>query len=359
MDGYSILKTTLKGCLIRLMTPSRFDLSKQSESLPHVSIIVTVKNEEKKLKETLEALTRIDYPSYEVVLVDGGSNDGTINIAEKFPIKTIQASDSNPGQGRNVGVKNSSGEVVAFIDGDCLPERNWLRESVKLLKCEGVGGVGGPMIPYEKSSYLSKTILNALSTFLANAGSTNFVRYKQARVVKNVPSCNAVYLRETFEEAGSFSDEMRYCEDVDLNHKIMKKERCILYSPDVVVKHNWKVDSFSSLFRFMLKYGAGRAIASRKRPHLRSFLHMVPSISLLFILFLLAGAFFVTFFGLLAELLVFSYFAVCLLSAILSVYRFKDWRLLLIAPLTYVTTHVGYAIGYILGMILREKAYEF
>jgi len=358
MDGYSILKTTLKGCLIRLMTPSRFDLSKQSESLPHVSIIVTVKNEEKKLKETLEALTRIDYPSYEVVLVDGGSNDGTINIAEKFPIKTIQASDSNPGQGRNIGVENSSGEVIAFIDGDCVPERDWLRKSVESLKCKGVGGVGGPMVPYEKSNHLSKTILNALSTIFANAGSTNFARYKKSKVVKNIPSCNAIYRREILEEARLFSDDLKYCEDVDLNYKIRKKGYCVMYSPDLAVKHNWKVDSFFSLFQFMLKYGAGRAIASRKYRHLASLLHVLPSVCLIFILSLFAGAAFVNFFGLLAELLIFSYLILSFFFGLLCFYRFHDTKIILVAPITYIITHVGYALGYILGLILEEKTYS-
>ena len=196
--------------MIRPQT-SPVNLSKYPEFAPCVSIVVPVKNEGKRINETLESLAKIDYPCYEVIIVDGGSTDDTINIAKKFPFKIVQTSDSTPGQGRNIGIKNSLGEVIAFTDGDCMPEKNWLKNAVSHLKFKDVGGVGGPMTTCDKSSYKSKTILNVLSTFFANAGSTNFVRYKELRAVKNIPSCNAIYHRRVLEEAGLFSDDLRFC----------------------------------------------------------------------------------------------------------------------------------------------------
>jgi glycosyltransferase involved in cell wall biosynthesis len=356
-DGYSILKTILGERLIRSKS-LLINLAKHSEFTPHVSIVVTVKNEGKKVNETLESLTKIDYPKYEVILVDGGSNDNTINFAKKFPVKIIHAPDSTPGQGRNIGVENSSGEIIAFTDGDCAPEKNWLRNAVSLLKSKGVGGVGGPIISHKESSHLSKALLNILSTFFANGGSTNFTRHKDTKMVKNIPSCNAIYRREILEKAGLFSDDLRYCEDVDLNCKIREKGYSIIYSPDVVVKHNWKVDSFRSLFRFMLKYGAGRAIANRKYRHLASFLHILPSVSLISILFVFAGAAFLYPLRVLAELLVFLYLALSFSFGFCCLYRFRDIKTALVAPITYIITHFGYALGFILGLILGEKTYS-
>jgi glycosyltransferase involved in cell wall biosynthesis len=327
------------------------------EYTPCISIVVPVKNEEKRINATLQSLAKIDYPNYEVIIVDGGSTDDTINSAKEFPFKIIQATNSTPGQGRNIGVKNSSGEVIAFTDGDCMPEKNWLKNALSYLKCKGVGGVGGPMVANDKSNYNSKTMLDVLSTFFANAGSTNFARYKKLRAVTNIPSCNAIYRRKVLEEAGLFSDDLRFCEDVDLNHKIRKNGYRVIYSPNVVVKHNWKVDSFFSLFRFFFKYGAGRATACGKNQHLTSLLHMFPSLCLISTLFLLASSIFAAFFGLLAIIIISSYLILTVFFGFLCFLQFKDLKMIVIAPITYISTHFGYALGFISGLIFKEKAY--
>lgn len=329
--------------------------SKKNGNLPFVSIVITVKNEEKRIKETLESLMRIDYPCYEVILVDGGSSDHTVDIAKNYPIKIFQENNSTPSRGRNIGIKKSSGEIIAFTDGDCVVERSWLKNAVDLFKYQDVGGVGGPVVPYEGSSYLSRTILSVLSSFFASAGSTNFYRYAKQIEVKNIPSCNAIYRREVLEKADLFPEDLRYCEDVYLNHKIRRKGYRIIYSPDVVVKHNWKVDSFTSLFQFMLRYGAGRAIAGRKYHHLISPLHVIPSISLILLLSFLIMSIYISFFGLLVRALVFSYFILVLLFASFCSYRLKEAKVFILASITYVITHMGYALGFILGLVLKRN----
>jgi len=78
-------------------------------------------------------------------VVDGGSEDQTVAVAKNHGVRIIQAKDSTPGQGRNVGMVNSSHPIVAFIDGDCYVERkDCLRNSVDLLRQEDIDGVDGP-----------------------------------------------------------------------------------------------------------------------------------------------------------------------------------------------------------------------
>jgi len=82
---------------------------------------------------------------HEVIVVDGGSEDQTVDVAKNHRVRIIQTKDSTPGQGRNVGMVNSSHPIATFIDGDCYVERkDWLRNSVDLLRQEDIGGVGGP-----------------------------------------------------------------------------------------------------------------------------------------------------------------------------------------------------------------------
>lgn len=324
------------------------------EQMPKVSVILTVKNEERTIGCALESVREIDYPNYEVIVVDGGSEDQTVAIAKDHGAKVIQTKDSTPSQGRNVGIANSSHPIVAFIDGDCYVEgKDWLRNGVDLLRQEDIGGIGGPVTPFSKAPYLSKAIMDVLSTFFANAGSTQFARYEKQKEVKSIPSCNAVYRREAIERAGLFAEDLRFCEDADLNHRIRTLGYRLVYSPKVTVEHDWKVYSFLSLFRYIFRYGVGRGVAVRRHPYLFSLLNAVPSIALvcasfMFLLSLIFGGRFLH-----VTLLLVSYCALAFVSAFFAAYRFKDIKMVLVAPVTYVLVHVGYAIGFILGLFGR------
>ena len=180
------------------------------ERMPKVSVILTVKNEERTIGHAIECILRVDYPDYEVIVVDGGSKDKTVDIAKNHRVRVIQTRDSTPGQGRNVGIVNSSHPIVAFIDGDCYIERkDWLRNGVDLLMQEkDIGGVGGPVTQFSEASYLSRAFMDALSTFFVNAGSAQFARYEKQREVESISSCNVVYRREVIEGAGLFAEDL-------------------------------------------------------------------------------------------------------------------------------------------------------
>lgn len=326
------------------------------EKTPKVSVILTVKNEERTIGHAIESMLRVDYPDYEVIVVDGGSEDKTVDIAKNHRVRIIQTRDSTPGQGRNVGIVNSSHPIIAFIDGDCYVERkDWLKNGVDLFRQEDIGGVGGPITPFSEAPYMSRALMTVLSTFFANAGSAQFARYEKQREVESISSCNAVYRREVIERAGLFAEDLRFCEDADLNYRIRKLGYRLVYSPKMTVEHDWKVYSFSSLFRYMFRYGAGRAVAVKKHPYLFSLLNAVPSIaiaciSVLFLLSLVFGGNFMY----ATLLLVSSYCALAVTSALFAAYRFKDIKMVLVAPVTYVLVHVGYAIGFILGLFSRN-----
>jgi glycosyltransferase involved in cell wall biosynthesis len=336
---------------------TRDSMASELEKTPKVSVILTVKNEERTIGHAIESVLRLNYPNYEVMVVDGGSKDQTVDVAKNHGVRIVQTKDSTPGQGRNVGIVNSSHPIVAFVDGDCYIERkDWLRNSVDLLIQEkDIGGVGGPVTPFSKASYMSKAFMNVLSAFFVNAGSAQFARYEKQREVKSISSCNAVYRREAIDRAGLFAEDLRFCEDADLNYKIKKLGYRLVYSPKMTVEHDWKVYSFSSLFRYMFRYGVGRAVAVKKHPYLFSLLNAVPSIALVCISFLfLLSLVFGGIFMYATLLLVSSYCALSFISAFFAAHRFKDIKMVLVAPVTYVLVHVGYAIGFISGLFGRN-----
>ena len=125
-----------------------FPLSRQ----PKVSVVVASYNGGYTLNACLESLTRLNYPDYEVMLVDDGSTDDTPKIAGQFPAVNYLRHEKNLGlsSARNTGIAAATGEIIAFMDADCRADEDWLYYLVDdLLKGE-FAGMGGPnLLPLE------------------------------------------------------------------------------------------------------------------------------------------------------------------------------------------------------------------
>jgi glycosyltransferase involved in cell wall biosynthesis len=115
---------------------------------PLVSIVICTQNRLEALqKYALSSVFNIDYPSFEVVIVDDASTDETkefLQIFKKDHLKVIR-NDRKRGlcNARNLGIDHCSGEIIAFIDDDCLVSRDWLKELVEVYAKEDVAVVGG------------------------------------------------------------------------------------------------------------------------------------------------------------------------------------------------------------------------
>src|SRR6476646_11757769 len=97
-----------------------------AKPLPKVSVVVPVYNGEETIKTCVESLVGLDYPRdrFEVLIVDNKSTDGTRRVVEKYPVTLLQeAAVQSSYAARNLGVARSSGEIIAFTDADCVPER--------------------------------------------------------------------------------------------------------------------------------------------------------------------------------------------------------------------------------------------
>jgi len=125
-----------------------------------VSIIIPTYNSEKYLSRCLQSIREQNYPksSYEILVIDGGSNDKTIAIAEKYKAKVLNNPYRNAESGKAIGINKARGEIIALIDSDNeLVQRNWLSQMVKpLLENKDIFGVESRWLVNKKDPLLNQ-----------------------------------------------------------------------------------------------------------------------------------------------------------------------------------------------------------
>jgi glycosyltransferase involved in cell wall biosynthesis len=116
-----------------------------------VSVVLTILNEARSLNSLLSALKSQSRPPDEIIVVDGGSTDGSSQILEGFAQKYdnfhyFVETGVNIAKGRNIGIRKSSGDIIAVTDGGCYPDKDWLMELVRpLVDDKGLDAVAGAL----------------------------------------------------------------------------------------------------------------------------------------------------------------------------------------------------------------------
>src|SRR5207253_4611327 len=98
------------------------------------------------IRDCCEGLQRLEYPDYEVIVVDDGSTDATAAIAAEYGCRVISTENRGLSSARNTGLEAASGEIVAYTDDDARPDPHWLTYLAATFMTTDFVGVGGPNI---------------------------------------------------------------------------------------------------------------------------------------------------------------------------------------------------------------------
>jgi len=215
------------------------------DGYPRVSVIVCSYNGGKTLKDCLVSLDQVNYPDYEVVLVDDGSKDGTQEIVRIFQQEREALIDKGaklpdfisivqPNMGlsyaRNVGARGSTGAVIAYTDSDCMADPDWLYYIVGTLLSGDYVGVGGPNISPPAADWIQAAVAAA-------PGGPSHVLLSDV-VAEHIPGCNMAFHRWAFESLGGFDTEYRKAgDDVDFCWRLQQNNGVIAFSPAAIVWH--------------------------------------------------------------------------------------------------------------------------
>lgn len=177
-----------------------------------VSVIIPTYNEEKVLPLCLDSILNLNYPKefVEVIVVDNGSKDRTREIAMSFGAKVLCDNSKNVSGLRNKGAKYSKGEILAFVDADCIVSREWLKNASKYFDETDVVVWGSPPGIPKNPTWVQQT------WFL--------IRQKETQVqnVEWLETMNLFVRKYQFLSVDGFNETLVTCEDVDFCYRIGK-----------------------------------------------------------------------------------------------------------------------------------------
>src|SRR5260370_40529790 len=115
---------------------------------PRVSVVVCAYNAERTMEPCLASLEELNYPDYEVIVVNDGSTDRTLEIAERFSyVRIISQPNKGLSVARNVGAEAATGQIVAYTDSDCVADPDWLTYLVARMEAGNLAACGGAPVP--------------------------------------------------------------------------------------------------------------------------------------------------------------------------------------------------------------------
>lgn len=230
-------------------------------SADRLSVVICTKDRPAALRRCLLALLENDYRSDEVVVVDQGIPAvdqalTTAYAAHGLPLRHVLMPQSGVSRGRNLGVKESSGELIAFTDDDCVPDKGWIGALVTACT-PSVDGVAGKVLPLPSANPSMVPVSSRTGDEL------EYFRGIALHAPWDVGTGgNLLLRRQAFEQVGGFDETLgpgtpgRASEDVDLLYRLLAGGLTLVYEPAAIVLHEMK--SRTARVRGRIPYGYGR-----------------------------------------------------------------------------------------------------
>ena len=322
---------------------------------PLVSVVVVTYDSERTVGETLASLDAQTYPTdrYEVLVVDGGSTDGTEAVVADHDATFHVVEGGTIGACRNRGVDLANGEYVAFTDSDCAAPATWLEAHVDRLEArddDTVVGVGGPNRPFPDDPWFSKLVGSLQGTVFGSGGSPQSHAIGEARLVRSVAACNVVYDASVF-DSHRYDDAVNVGEDAEFHFRLSEAGYRFLFDPATAVSHHLSA-TFESFTGKSRSYGYAMARIQRRHGKVIRWYSALPSLALFGGTLAAAGdlaarkARYVPLLAV-AFLLVSAY-------ATAQVYRDRRSPAALLVPVLLAAQYAYYGVGFIEGLTASE-----
>ena len=321
--------------------------------LPYVSALIVMRNERNYIKPSLMSFVNQTYPKdrYEIVVVDGCSDDGTVDIVngiirefstDSFHIRLVDNPKRILASGWNIGIKAAKGEYVTRIDAHAEAAPDFIEKSVNTMLSVNAACVGGKLdsIPVEGDDLLVSKVLS--SSF--GVGNSSFRVSDTAGYADT--AVYGLYKKSVFEEAGYFDEKMVRNQDIDLHSRIKKAGYKFYFNPEIHSVYHTR-----SSVKKMVKqaYGNGKwnMVLVKKGSSALSLRHLVPFFFVTYLALSIVGGFFYWPIWALCGCVLVLYVILGFLAGVKKVSSFKE-RLKM--PFLFFLLHSSYGVGYYAGI---------
>ena len=232
----------------------------QVREYPSLSIIVPVLNMGRTIRATMESLIRLDYPgnNLEIIVIDGKSKDDTRKIVQEYPVALVDQEGKGLNAARNTGIKYSSGEIVAYTDGDCVVPRDWAKKIARNFMDPSIGFVGGTMEGYDRTSLLSNYMDESL--FQSKPGFRIRVETTDLKLMQFPAGANMAFRRRSLARVKFFDENITYgFDDLQPVEAMGFKGFRIVLDPDVNILHQHR-NTLRDLLKQHFNYGRGGSL---------------------------------------------------------------------------------------------------
>jgi GT2 family glycosyltransferase len=196
-----------------------------------VTVYIPAYNVAAFLARAIESLLAQTYAADEILVIDDGSQDATVEIVRRYPHVRLVHHDANRGLGatRNTAMRTAQNEFVASLDADCIAEPEWLASLISAMADPKVAGVGGKLVEGVQANLADRW----RGAHMAQEWGDSVVRNP-----KFLFGCNNLFRKSLVLEAGGYDERMRTNgEDSDLSARLRARGWDLLYDPAARANH--------------------------------------------------------------------------------------------------------------------------
>ena len=233
------------------------------ESDMRVSAVVPVHNSAAYIEETLHSLINQKRRFDEIIVVDDGSTDGTVELAGKYPVRILSVPRCGRSAARNIGLREAGGDIIAFIESDAVYESDWLSEVMQEFE------KGSRAVIDRRRMYRPTTYYARLSDHLYDLRYAEYVPFNAWAMEKSLA-----------EGVGGFDEGLYIAEDVDLGDRIKASGASISLAEKAVHYHKGEASTFRCALRRSYLFGRGIPLYWLKDPRKRSLPRLARTLAL-------------------------------------------------------------------------------
>ncbi len=312
------------------------------------SIIIPIIKVNDYLKENIENILKLNYKNFEIIVFTDKKD-----LKNKFrKTKIISTGKIGPAQKRDLALKYAKGSILAFIDDDAYPDKNWLSNSLKHFKNKKIAVVGGPAITPEKNNFFQKLSGAALEFSIANYGVKNrYLSIGKSKEIEDWQTVNLLVKKNIFKKIGGFNNKYWPGEDSKFCLDIINAGYKIIYEPKSIVFHHRRKNIIKHFIQTG-SYGLHRGHFAKIFPR-TSFKvnYFIPSFFVIYLIIILFQK------NILPNIIYYPFYLYIFLIFFESINTTAQWKnifYIIFSPIIIFVTHIWYGIRFIQGFLSKK-----